>query len=502
MLVTAAGGVMRIAGAVQAPAADNPGSPPPQLHPTMKDDRMVFRAVPIRGRLSLGSARVGLKRNAGLVLGLIALACVWLLREPLQEKVWLWSTLANDAPSVEAVETTVQQASDPWDAWLRLWHSGNLVHRQAEISLVPRMAPSGQPLPEPVERVVLAGTLDADFNVREQALAWVWSMKHPLRESLAAIQLTDADPEIRLLGLRYLRRFDPRTWIPVVASLLDDPDPLVLAMGLKLWERWSGSDFGVRVRDAVTTEQTDPLDPVNDSDGLARLHAARARAAAWWEAHRARYSGSPLLVPDDLYRAVRPVPAPDFRLRTLEGLQVRLRDLRGKTVVLNFWTTWRPACVGEIQSLKLLRQRHGPELVILGISLDALADDHGHAHPARVLPNAPEGEVTPPHSHDEKAAGTAAEAIRAKVERVVRAREINYPVLIDSDNRAGAAYNGGELPTTVVVDPRGTVRRRFVGKRSPATLERFVAEAGQPRFAAVASSESGIRSSPPASYKR
>ena len=474
---------MRIAGAAQAPAADNPGPPPPQPNPNMKDDRMVFRAVPIRGRLCLGSARVGHKRHGPLVLGLIALTCVCVLREPLQEKVWLWSTLANDAPSVEAVETTVQKASDPWDAWLRLWVSGNLVHREAAISLVPRIAPLGQPLPEPVERAVLAATLDADFDVRERALAWVWSVEHPLRESLTAAQLTDADPEVRLLGLRYMRRFDPRRGIPVLATLLDDPDPLVLAMGLKLLERWTGSNFGVRVRDAVLGEQADAALPGNGPDEPASLSAARAQAAAWWETRRSRYSKPFPRVPAEVSQAVRSVPAPDFTLPTSVGTRIRLRELRGKTVVLNFWTTWCPACVGEIEVLKALRQRFGPDVVILGISLDALAEDHGHTHPDLVLADGASGGAAA--SHDEPSAPATRDGVRAKLERVIRARGINYPVLIDFDNRAGAAYNGGELPTTVVVDPRGTVHRRFVGKRGLAIMERFVAEAGQPRFAGV-----------------
>nr|MBC7245562.1 redoxin domain-containing protein [Chloroflexota bacterium] len=32
--------------------------------------------------------------------------------------------------------------------------------------------------------------------------------------------------------------------------------------------------------------------------------------------------------------------APDFTLRELGGAEVRLSDLRGKLVLLNFWATW------------------------------------------------------------------------------------------------------------------------------------------------------------------
>ncbi len=39
-------------------------------------------------------------------------------------------------------------------------------------------------------------------------------------------------------------------------------------------------------------------------------------------------------------RPVRQVKAPDFMLRDLEGKAVRLSGLRGKVVLVNFWTTW------------------------------------------------------------------------------------------------------------------------------------------------------------------
>jgi thiol-disulfide isomerase/thioredoxin len=77
-----------------------------------------------------------------------------------------------------------------------------------------------------------------------------------------------------------------------------------------------------------------------------------------------------LEVPKETYAARKPVPAADFQLRTLDDKRVRLSDYRGKVVLINFWTTWCTACIGEMPALIALQKRHGDKLVILGVSLD------------------------------------------------------------------------------------------------------------------------------------
>jgi peroxiredoxin len=64
--------------------------------------------------------------------------------------------------------------------------------------------------------------------------------------------------------------------------------------------------------------------------------------------------------------------APDFKVKTLDGADHKLTDLRGKYVLLNFWATWCGPCLGEIPDLKATYDEFAKngDLVMVGLSLD------------------------------------------------------------------------------------------------------------------------------------
>jgi peroxiredoxin len=118
-------------------------------------------------------------------------------------------------------------------------------------------------------------------------------------------------------------------------------------------------------------------------------------------------------------------PAMDFEVRDLEGSVVRLSDLKGKVVLLNFWGIWCKSCRQEIPHLNALdREWRERGLVLLGA-------DYGDA-PEDLAPFAKE-------------------------------LEMSYPILVD-DSLADL-YEVLVYPTSVVIDRKGLIRMRVEGYR-------------------------------------
>ncbi|MCA9252492.1 MAG: TlpA family protein disulfide reductase [Phycisphaerales bacterium] len=64
--------------------------------------------------------------------------------------------------------------------------------------------------------------------------------------------------------------------------------------------------------------------------------------------------------------------APDFEGTTLAGEKVKLSDLRGKVVLIDFWATWCAPCVAEMPNIKRAYDQYkdSGDFVVLGISVD------------------------------------------------------------------------------------------------------------------------------------
>jgi peroxiredoxin len=73
--------------------------------------------------------------------------------------------------------------------------------------------------------------------------------------------------------------------------------------------------------------------------------------------------------PLDTQRPIKGQPAPDFVLRSADGKLVKLSDLRGKVVWVNFWASWCVPCKKELPDIqKLYDEKRADGLEVLAVN--------------------------------------------------------------------------------------------------------------------------------------
>jgi len=403
------------------------------------------------------------KRLWGLAAILVVLAASWVLwHKPIERAVTSALLLRAESPSQDSLFDLANELTDPTEFLQQCWDTGRVVHRQEVAAYLKEKAVSRAPWLANVQRLIVEATADADMSVRELAFGTMEILDDPHLIDCARQQLADPDPLVRNLGLEYLRKADPKQGVPLVIPLLDDPDPRVVARAEVALKRWTNQDFGARVLLAIPSA-TPATGQSSMTDNLQKLRQAVEQRKAWWQLHAQEFPTNSLPPrPLPLVGPARP-PLNDFTLRDLEGRPVRLSDFKGRPVLLNFWATWCTACLAEMPELIALQKKLGERVAIIGVALDGVTDEHGHT------PGNEEGEA-----HHE---ARSLSEIRKQVLRAVKTRSLNYTVLLDPDYAVGVRFNGGELPTTVIIDASGRVRRRFIGERTREVYEAMIAQA-------------------------
>jgi thiol-disulfide isomerase/thioredoxin len=69
--------------------------------------------------------------------------------------------------------------------------------------------------------------------------------------------------------------------------------------------------------------------------------------------------------------------AKDFTFKTFDGKSIKLSSLGGKPLVVNFWATWCPPCVGELPDIAEVYKAKGSQFQLVGIASDDSEDPEG-----------------------------------------------------------------------------------------------------------------------------
>lgn len=129
--------------------------------------------------------------------------------------------------------------------------------------------------------------------------------------------------------------------------------------------------------------------------------------------------------------------AADFTLKSNSGKNIKLSELRGQVVMINFWATWCGPCRQEMPLLEQLYQKYSAMgFTILGVNVEENPND---------------------------------------AVKWLKERPVTFPILFDNESAVSELYNVSAMPTTLILDRGGNIRFLHLGY-VPGTEEKYQQE--------------------------
>lgn len=161
---------------------------------------------------------------------------------------------------------------------------------------------------------------------------------------------------------------------------------------------------------------------------LALLSTALVVGICTWHLRDARPLPESHMVRDpDFAAQLLSGPAPDIEVLAKDGTKMRLSDMRGKVVFVNFWATWCPPCRAEMPDLEKLAET----MKFSPFEVFAVSSDRSFA----------------------------------EIDAFMGPRKTRMKIGLDPDQKWAEIYGTERLPETYVIDKQGNLRLRFVNVR-------------------------------------
>jgi peroxiredoxin len=127
-------------------------------------------------------------------------------------------------------------------------------------------------------------------------------------------------------------------------------------------------------------------------------------------------------------------PAPDFTLKTLDGSQIKLSDLRGQTILLSYWATWCIPCLEELPALNGLQEEYRDRGLVI-LTINSIEQDR-----------------------------------MDKVQALVSELGLSLPILLDEGNAVYDRYQILFFPSSFIIGPDGIIQEIILGSKTEDVL--------------------------------